>query len=191
MKVNDSISSLELFHGPTLAFKDIGARFMSRCLGHFVKDDARKVTVLVATSGDTGGAVANGFYDVDGVEVVILYPSGKVSPVQEKQLTTLGKNIKALEVEGTFDDCQQMVKQAFTDKDINDKLFLTSANSINVARWLPQQFYYFFAYKQWADKMKPTCYFCTQWKFWKYLCRYFSHAIRFAGSAFYCSLQCQ
>jgi threonine synthase len=155
VKVNDSISSLELFHGPTLAFKDIGARFMSRCLGHFVKDDARKVTVLVATSGDTGGAVANGFYEVDGVEVVILYPSGKVSPVQEKQLTTLGKNIKALEVEGTFDDCQQMVKQAFTDKDINDKLFLTSANSINVARWLPQQFYYFFAYKQWVDKKKP------------------------------------
>jgi threonine synthase len=155
VKVNDTISSLELFHGPTLAFKDIGARFMSRCLGHFVKDDARKVTVLVATSGDTGGAVANGFYEVDGIEVVILYPSGKVSPVQEKQLTTLGKNIKALEVEGTFDDCQQMVKQAFTDKNINDKLFLTSANSINVARWLPQQFYYFFAYEQWADKNNP------------------------------------
>ncbi len=161
VKVNDTISSLELFHGPTLAFKDIGARFLSRCLAHFVKDAAsttlrsRKVTVLVATSGDTGGAVANGFYDVDGVEVVILYPSGKVSPVQEKQLTTLGKNITALEVQGTFDDCQSMVKQAFTDKDINDKLFLTSANSINVARWLPQQFYYFFAYKQWADKKNP------------------------------------
>ena len=151
VKVNDRISSLELFHGPTLAFKDIGARFMSRCLGYFVKGDSRKVTVLVATSGDTGGAVANGFYDVDGVEVVILYPSGKVSPVQEKQLTTLGKNITALEVQGTFDDCQSMVKQAFTDKDINDKLFLTSANSINVARWLPQQFYYFFAYKQWIN----------------------------------------
>ncbi len=155
VKVNDTISSLELFHGPTLAFKDVGARFMSRCLGHFVKDDSRKVTVLVATSGDTGGAVANGFYGVDGVEVIILYPLGKVSPVQEKQLTTLGKNIKALEVAGTFDDCQQLVKQAFTDKDINEKLFLTSANSINVARWLPQQFYYFFAYKQWADKYEP------------------------------------
>ena len=151
VKVSDRISSLELFHGPTLAFKDIGARFMSRCLGYFVKGDSRKVTVLVATSGDTGGAVANGFYDVDGVEVVILYPSGKVSPVQEKQLTTLGKNITALEVQGTFDDCQSVVKQAFTDKDINDKLFLTSANSINVARWLPQQFYYFFAYKQWIN----------------------------------------
>lgn len=154
VKVNDNISVLELFHGPTLAFKDIGARFMSRCLGYFVKDDTRKVTVLVATSGDTGGAVANGFYNVVGVEVIILYPSGKVSPVQEKQLTTLGKNIKALEIEGTFDDCQQMVKQAFTDKQVNDKLFLTSANSINVARWLPQQFYYFFAYKQWIDKEK-------------------------------------
>lgn len=147
--VHEKIYSLELFHGPTLAFKDIGARFMSRCLGYFVKDDTRKVTVLVATSGDTGGAVANGFYNVEGVDVVILYPSGKVSPVQEKQLTTLGKNIKALEVKGTFDDCQQMVKQAFTDKEIKQKLFLTSANSINVARWLPQQFYYFFAYKQW------------------------------------------
>lgn len=155
VRVNDTISSLELFHGPTLAFKDIGARFMSRCLGYFVKDDHRKITVLVATSGDTGGAVANGFYDVEGVEVVILYPSGKVSPVQEKQLTALGKNIHALEVEGTFDDCQQMVKQAFTDVTLTQKLFLTSANSINVARWLPQQFYYFFAYKQWADKEHP------------------------------------
>ena len=155
VKVNDTISSLELFHGPTLAFKDIGAKFMSRCLGYFVKGDSRKVTVLVATSGDTGGAVANGFYNVEGVEVVILYPSGKVSPVQEKQLTTLGKNITALEVEGTFDDCQQMVKLAFADTDIKDNLFLTSANSINIARWLPQQFYYFFAYKQWADKSNP------------------------------------
>lgn len=155
VKVNETISSLELFHGPTLAFKDVGARFMSRCLGHFVKNDSRKLTVLVATSGDTGGAVANGFYGIDGVEVVILYPSGRVSPVQEKQLTTPGKNIQALEVKGTFDDCQQMVKQAFADSVINNKLFLTSANSINVARWLPQQFYYFFAYKQWADKKNP------------------------------------
>jgi threonine synthase len=155
VKVTDNIYSLELYHGPTLAFKDIGARFMSRCLGYFVKDLQQKVTVLVATSGDTGGAVANGFYDVDGVDVVILYPSGKVSSVQEKQLTTLGKNIYALEVSGTFDDCQQMVKQAFTDEELNKKLFLTSANSINVARWLPQQFYYFFAYRQWADKKNP------------------------------------
>ncbi len=147
--VSKGISSLELFHGPTLAFKDIGARFMSRCLGYFLKDNDKKVTVLVATSGDTGGAVANGFYDVDGVEVVVLYPSKKVSSVQEAQITTLGKNIHALEVDGTFDDCQQMVKQAFTDAELHAQLFLTSANSINVARWLPQQFYYFFAYKQW------------------------------------------
>jgi threonine synthase len=155
VKVTDNISSLELYHGPTLAFKDIGARFMSRCLGHFVKGADKKVTVLVATSGDTGGAVANGFYDVEGVDVVILYPSGKVSSVQEKQLTTLGNNIHALEVEGNFDDCQQMVKAAFMDEDLNKKLFLTSANSINVARWLPQQFYYFFAYKQWQEKNNP------------------------------------
>ena len=155
VKVTDAIFSLELYHGPTLAFKDIGARFMSRCLGYFVKGLSKKVTVLVATSGDTGGAVANGFYDVDGVEVVILYPSGKVSSVQEKQLTTLGKNIHALEVNGSFDDCQQMVKQVFTDEELNKKLFLTSANSINVARWLPQQFYYLFAYKQWAQKNNP------------------------------------
>ncbi len=160
VQVNENIFSLELFHGPTLAFKDIGARFMSRCLGYFVNNgqaaqSGLTITVLVATSGDTGGAVANGFYDVDGIEVVILYPSGKVSLVQEKQLTTPGKNIHALEVTGTFDDCQQMVKQAFADEEINKKIFLTSANSINVARWLPQQFYYFFSYKQWPYKDQP------------------------------------
>jgi len=155
VNVSENISTLELFHGPTLAFKDVGARFMSRCLGYFVKDFDRKITVLVATSGDTGGAVANGFYNVEGVDVVILYPSGKVSSVQEKQLTTLGNNVHALEVNGSFDDCQQMVKQAFIDKELNKKLFLTSANSINVARWLPQQFYYFFAYKQWKEKDNP------------------------------------
>jgi len=153
--VTEQISSLELYHGPTLAFKDIGARFMSRCLSYFVHGLEKKVTVLVATSGDTGGAVANGFYDVPGIDVVILYPSGKVSEVQEKQLTALGKNIRALEVRGTFDDCQRMVKDAFADKELTDQLFLTSANSINVARWLPQQFYYFFAYKQWKDKNDP------------------------------------
>lgn len=153
--VTNTIASLELFHGPTLAFKDIGARFMSRCLGYFLKDETKKVTVLVATSGDTGGAVANGFHGVEGVEVVILYPSGKVSPVQEKQLTGLGGNIHALEVNGSFDDCQQMVKDAFADEDLRNRVFLTSANSINVARWLPQQFYYFFAWKQWADKNNP------------------------------------
>ncbi len=155
VKINEEISSLELFHGPTLAFKDVGARFMSRCLGHFVKDQPKKVTVLVATSGDTGGAVANGFYDVPNVEVIILYPSGKVSTVQEKQLTTLGKNIHALEVKGSFDDCQQMVKDIFASAAEFENLFLTSANSINVARWLPQQFYYFFAYKQWKEKDNP------------------------------------
>jgi threonine synthase len=155
VKLSDSIFSLELFHGPTLAFKDIGARFMSRCLGYFLKGHEKKVTVLVATSGDTGGAVANGFYETPGVDVVILYPSGKVSPVQEKQLTVLGGNIHSLEIEGSFDDCQQMVKQAFADKQVNQKRFLTSANSINVARWLPQQFYYFFACKQWPDKNNP------------------------------------
>ena len=153
--VTENIFSLELFHGPTLAFKDIGARFMSRCLGYFVKDQPKKITVLVATSGDTGGAVANGFFDVPNVEVIILYPSGKVSTVQEKQLTTLGKNIHALEVKGTFDDCQQMVKEIFTNAADFKNLFLTSANSINVARWLLQQFYYFFAYKQWTDKNEP------------------------------------
>src|SRR5258706_5376730 len=157
VRLSESIYSLELFHGPTLAFKDVGARFMSRCLGYFVSTSqavrsGQDITVLVATSGDTGGAVANGFYNVEGIEVVILYPSGKVSPVQEKQLTTLGKNIHALEIEGTFDDCQQMVKNAFADKELNKKRFLTSANSINVARWLSQQFYYFFAFKQWPDK---------------------------------------
>ena len=153
--ITDSIYSLELFHGPTLAFKDVGARFMSRCLGYFVKEQPKKVTVLVATSGDTGGAVANGFYDVPNVEVIILYPSGKVSTVQEKQLTTLGKNIHPLEVNGSFDDCQQMVKDVFADAASFKNLLLTSANSINVARWLPQQFYYFFAYKQWPDKNNP------------------------------------
>lgn len=156
VNVNDSISSLELYHGPTLAFKDVGARFMSRCLGYFSRERDKRVIVLVATSGDTGGAVANGFYGVDGVEVVILYPSGKVSTVQEKQLTTLGKNIHALEVTGSFDDCQQMAKQAFADEELTRRLFLTSANSINVARWLPQQFYYFFAYKQWMEKEPPV-----------------------------------
>ncbi len=148
VKLNDNISTLELFHGPTMAFKDVGARFMARCLGYFNQDNDKEVTVLVATSGDTGGAVANGFLGVKGVNVVILYPSGKVSDIQEKQLTTLGQNIKALEVDGTFDDCQAMVKTAFLDDTLTSKMQLTSANSINVARWLPQLFYFMFAYKQ-------------------------------------------
>jgi len=156
VRINDNISSLELFHGPTLAFKDVGARFMSRCLGYFNRNANQHVTVLVATSGDTGGAVANGFLGVEGVDVVILYPKGKVSKIQELQLTTLGKNITALEVDGTFDDCQAMVKQAFMDEELNAKISLTSANSINVARWLPQQLYYFFAYQQWEEKEPPV-----------------------------------
>ena len=139
----------------SLAFKDVGARFMSRCLGYFNRHAYHKTTVLVATSGDTGGAVANGFLGVDGVDVIILYPSGKVSRIQELQLTTLGQNITALEVNGTFDDCQAIVKQAFMDDDLNQKINLTSANSINVARWLPQQLYYFFAYQQWQENQPP------------------------------------
>jgi threonine synthase len=154
--VNDRIASLELFHGPTLAFKDVGARFMSRCLGHFSTERDGRIIVLVATSGDTGGAVANGFFGVEGVDVVILYPSGKVSPVQEKQLTTLGKNIHALEVDGNFDDCQRMVKQAFADQELRSKVFLTSANSINIARWLPQQLYYILAWQQWTGDRPPV-----------------------------------
>lgn len=156
LPITESISTLELFHGPTLAFKDVGARFMSRCLGYFVCNRDKELTVLVATSGDTGGAVAAGFYDVEGVNVVILYPSGKVSLTQEVQLTTLGKNITAIEVEGTFDDCQQMVKNAFMDEELKKALFLTSANSINVARWLPQQLYYFFALQQWKEETRPV-----------------------------------
>ena len=149
--------SLELFHGPTLAFKDVGARFMSRCLGYFLQGESRKVTILVATSGDTGGAVAHGFYNVPGIDVCILYPKGMVSPVQEKQLTALGGNIQALEVAGSFDDCQQLVKQAFADADLQQSHFLSSANSINVARWLPQQLYYFLALRQWpAEKDAPV-----------------------------------
>lgn len=154
VKLNENISTLELFHGPTMAFKDVGARFMARCLGYFNQNNNKEVTVLVATSGDTGGAVANGFLGVKGVNVVILYPSGKVSDIQEKQLTTLGQNIKALEVNGTFDDCQAMVKTAFLDESITQRMQLTSANSINVARWLPQLFYFMFAYKQLHSQYK-------------------------------------
>ena len=149
VKVKDNIYSLELFHGPTLAFKDVGGRFMARLLGYFIKKEGQKqVNVLVATSGDTGSAVANGFLGVEGIHVYVLYPKGKVSEIQEKQFTTLGQNITALEVDGTFDDCQALVKSAFMDKELNDHLLLTSANSINVARFLPQAFYYFYAYAQ-------------------------------------------
>lgn len=146
--IEQQIGTLELFHGPTMAFKDVGARFMAQCLGYFSRDTKNEVTVLVATSGDTGGAVANGFLGVNGVRVVILYPEGKVSDIQERQLTTLGQNITALRVKGTFDDCQRMVKTAFLDEELTENKQLTSANSINVARWLPQMFYFLFAYKQ-------------------------------------------
>ncbi|MBA4744597.1 MAG: threonine synthase [Muricauda sp.] len=152
--IEENVATLELFHGPTMAFKDVGARFMANCLGYFSQGEKQDVTVLVATSGDTGGAVANGFLEVDGVKVVILYPSGKVSEIQEKQLTTLGQNIEAMEVDGVFDDCQRMVKTAFLDSDITNHKKLTSANSINVARWLPQLFYFLFAYKQAKSKGK-------------------------------------
>ena len=148
IKIDNKIRVLELYHGPTLAFKDVGARFMANCLNYFNKKKKHNSTVLVATSGDTGAAVANGFLGVNGTQVVILYPAGKVSDIQERQLTTNGKNIIALKVDGTFDDCQKIVKKAFLDNDLNNVLNLTSANSINVARWLPQAFYYFFAYKE-------------------------------------------
>lgn len=150
VRVTDNIYSLELFHGPTLAFKDVGARFMARLLGYFNKKQGgdRLVNVLVATSGDTGSAVANGFLGVPGIHVYVLYPKGKVSPIQECQFTTLGQNITAIEVEGVFDDCQAMVKSAFMDEELNQHMKLTSANSINVARFLPQSFYYFWAYAQ-------------------------------------------
>ncbi|MDU0370598.1 threonine synthase [Hymenobacter endophyticus] len=154
--VTERISALELFHGPTLAFKDVGARFMSRCLGYFSRHETQPVTVLVATSGDTGGAVASGFLGVPGVEVVILYPQGRVSPVQEQQLTALGQNIRALEVRGNFDDCQRLVKQAFRDEELRQRRQLTSANSINVARWLPQQIYYVAALGQWPRAQPPV-----------------------------------
>ena len=162
--VEDNVFSLELFHGPTMAFKDVGARFMSRCLGYFNKNSEEKNIVLVATSGDTGGAVASGFLGVKNVQVVILYPSGKVSDIQERQLTTLGKNITALKVDGVFDDCQDMVKKAFLDEDLHHKN-LTSANSINIARWLPQMFYVFFAYKQLKKHNKPLIVSCPSGNF--------------------------
>ena len=149
VKVEDNIYSLELFHGPTLAFKDVGARFMARLLRYFIKREGKKqVNVLVATSGDTGSAVANGFLGVDGIHVYVLYPKGKVSKIQESQFTTLGKNITAIEVDGVFDDCQALVKSAFMDEELQGHMNLTSANSINVARFLPQAFYYFNAYAQ-------------------------------------------
>ncbi len=152
VELYNNISILELFHGPTLAFKDFGARFMARTMNYFLRNQNEEVNILVATSGDTGSAVASGFYGIDGINVFLLYPSGKVSDIQEKQLTTFDKNITALEIEGTFDDCQRLVKAAFIDDEINAKMKLSSANSINIARLIPQSFYYFNAYKQIKNK---------------------------------------
>ncbi|MEL6717477.1 MAG: threonine synthase [Bacteroidota bacterium] len=157
--LHDQQYILELFHGPSLAFKDFGARFMAQLMSYFLQEEQRKLTILVATSGDTGGAVAAGFYKTPGIEVIILYPSGKVSDLQEKQLTTLGKNITALEIDGTFDDCQAIVKRAFLDAELNTQYNLSSANSINIARLIPQSFYYFEAYKQLDNHSLPTV-FC-------------------------------
>ena len=156
VKVEKGIYALELFHGPTLAFKDVGARFLARMLAHFTRDLDQEIHVLVATSGDTGSAVANGFLGVPGIKVHVLYPSGLVSPLQEKQFTTLGQNISAVEVQGTFDDCQRLVKEAFMDDDLNQKMLLTSANSINLARFLPQAFYYFRAWAQLPHERKKS-----------------------------------
>jgi threonine synthase len=154
--LNDKLAILELFHGPTLAFKDFGARFMARTMEYFVQGNDKELVILVATSGDTGSAVANGFYGIEGIKVYVLYPQGKVSIIQEKQLTTLDKNITALEVKGTFDDCQRLVKSAFVDSELSSKINLSSANSINISRLIPQSFYYFNAYKQVKDKSKKV-----------------------------------
>lgn len=161
VRVSPQISILELFHGPTMAFKDVGARFMSRCLSRFVGGIGHRVVVLVATSGDTGGAVAHGFSETPGVDVVILYPSGKLSQIQERQITETAANIHPLEVLGNFDDCQRMVKLAFSDSELRKNLFLTSANSINVARWLPQQLYYLSAYRQWNSECQLPPVWCV------------------------------
>ena len=156
VSIDEDTHFLELFHGPSLAFKDFGARFMAQLMGYFNREEKKELVILVATSGDTGGAVAAGFYKTTGIKIVILYPSGKVSMLQEKQLTTLGENVTALEINGTFDDCQALVKQAFLDKQLNAKIRLSSANSINIARLIPQSFYYYEAYKQLKNTDKPT-----------------------------------
>lgn len=155
VEIEEDVFALELFHGPTMAFKDFGARFMSQLLGYFAGQQQKEVTILVATSGDTGSAVANGFLDVPGTRVVVLYPSGKVSDIQERQFTTLGRNVTALEIDGTFDDCQKLVKQAFLDPELKKRMFLTSANSINIARLIPQSFYFFYAFSRVKDRQKP------------------------------------
>ena len=154
VKLADNLNILELFYGPTLAFKDFGARFMARTMEYFLKEDDKEITILVATSGDTGSAVANGFLNVSGINVIVLFPSGKISKIQEKQITTLGNNITAMEVDGTFDDCQKFVKTAFVDEDLKSSINLSSANSINIGRLIPQSFYYFESFKQLKNKEK-------------------------------------
>lgn len=155
VELSNQLSVLELFHGPTLAFKDFGARFMARTMEYFNRGSGKELNILVATSGDTGSAVAHGFYDVEGINVYLFYPSGRVSLIQEQQLTTLDKNITAIEIDGTFDDCQRLVKNVFIDSNLNKKLNLSSANSINIARLIPQSFYYLNAFRQVKDKTKP------------------------------------
>lgn len=172
-----NIKVLELFQGPTLAFKDFGARFMGRLMGYFLQGSQDEVNILVATSGDTGSAVAHGFLNVEGIKVTILYPKGKVSDIQEKQFTTLGANITALEIDGTFDDCQRLVKTAFLDKELNEKLVLSSANSINIARLIPQSFYYFWAYKQLVDKSLPLYFSIPSGNFGNLTACLFAHAM--------------
>ena len=157
-KLSDDFSILELFHGPTLAFKDFGARFMARTMEHFLKTENKEITILVATSGDTGSAVANGFYNVEGINVIVLFPGGKISKIQEKQITTLGNNITAIEIDGTFDDCQRLVKSAFVDNELKSKINLSSANSINIGRLIPQSFYYFESFKQLENSNKKIIY---------------------------------
>jgi threonine synthase len=172
---NKDMHVLELFHGPSMAFKDFGARFMGQLMGYFNKGESQELNILVATSGDTGGAVAAGFLDAPGINVYILYPSGKVSEIQEMQLTTLGKNIKALEVDGTFDDCQRLVKSAFLDQELRNKMRLASANSINIARLIPQSFYYFEAYKQLEDHSKEVVFSIPSGNFGNLTAGIFAH----------------
>ena len=190
VKVEKDIYSLELFHGPTMAFKDVGARFMSRLMAYFTRDKSDQLKVIVATSGDTGSAVAAGFHKVPGIQVYILFPKGRVSPLQQKQLTTWGDNITAIEVEGTFDDCQRLAKLALADKELNRQHLLTSANSINIARLIPQSFYYFYAYGQLQQQEKPIVFSVPSGNFGN-LTGGFGRRHGAAGTPFYSRNQCQ
>lgn len=193
VQLHSNVYSLELFHGPTFAFKDIGARFMARLFAHFLKNENRQIHILVATSGDTGSAVANAFWNVPNIDVTILYPSGKVSLLQEKQLTTLCGNINALEIDGTFDDCQHLVKQAFADNSLQAKVNLASANSINLARLIPQSFYYFWAYAQCVAKCGSAkiAVSVPSGNFGNLTAGLFAKKNGFAHSSIYCSYKCK